>query len=118
MPQFYNSITRPALDGFDGSGSGMVSASSVYTNIANDLFPGEPDKVVFGFCISDCSGTGSNTNGFQAANVMEGIKTYNNGEFACNGGGKFVSCYLHSHFVHYYFIQSSYESSSLLFLTT
>jgi len=89
MPQFYNSITRPAIDGFNGSGAGQVSASSVYTNIANDLFPGQPDKVVFGFCISDCSGTGSNANGFQAANVMEGIKTYNNGEFACNGGAFF-----------------------------
>jgi len=88
MSQFYNSITRPALDGFDGSGNGQVSASSVYTNLANDLFPGQPDKVVFGFCVSDCGGTNSNANGFQAANVMEGIKTYNNGEFACNGGGK------------------------------
>mmetsp|Transcript_29063 Transcript_29063/g.41541 ORF Transcript_29063/g.41541 Transcript_29063/m.41541 type:complete len:643 (+) Transcript_29063:104-2032(+) len=89
MPQFYNSITRPALDGFEGSGSGQVSAASVYTNIANDLFPGQPDKIVFGFCISDCSVTGSNASGFQAANVMEGIKTYNNGEFACNGGAFF-----------------------------
>jgi hypothetical protein len=89
MPQFYNSITRPALDGFEGSGSGQVSAASVYTNIANDLFAGQPDKIVFGFCISDCGGTGSNANGFQSANVMEGIKTYNNGEFACNGGAFF-----------------------------
>ncbi|KAK1744125.1 glycosyl hydrolase family 18 protein [Skeletonema marinoi] len=89
MPQYYNSITRPALDGFAGSGNGQVSAASIYTDIANDLFPGQPDKIVFGFCISDCSGTGSNANGMQAANVMEGIKSYNNGEFACNGGAFF-----------------------------
>lgn len=87
--QFYNSITRPALDGFDGSGSGQVSASSIYTNIANDIFPGQPDKVVFGYCVSDCSGTGSNASGSQAAQVMDEIKTYNNGEFACNGGAFF-----------------------------
>ncbi len=118
MPQFYNSITRPALDGFDGSGSGQVSASSVYTEIANDLFPGQPDKVVFGFCISDCSATGSNANGFQAANVMEGIKTYNNGEFACNGGGKFFFGSLHSLLTLCIIISFSHltESSSLLFL--
>lgn len=87
--QFYNSITRPALDGFDGSGSGQVSASSIYTNIANDIFPEQPDKVVFGFCLDDCSTTGSNASGSQAAQVMDEIKTYNNGEFDCNGGAFF-----------------------------
>ncbi len=87
--QFYNSITRPALDGFDGSGSGQVSASSIYSNIANDIFPEQPDKVVFGYCITDCGATGSNASGSQAAQVMDQIKTYSNGEFACNGGGKF-----------------------------
>lgn len=94
--QFYNSITRPASsDGFSGSGIGQVSAASIYDNIANDIFPEQPDKVVFGFCISDCGATGSNASGSQAAEVMEEIKTYNNGEFACNGGGKsFLSLFM------------------------
>lgn len=118
MPQFYNSITRPALDGFAGSGSGQVSAASVYTEIANDLFPGQPDKIVFGFCLSDCSATGSNANGFQAANVMEGIKTYNNGEFACNGGGKFLHLSLYSilsNLIHLYLQNSGFFSLNLAF---
>lgn len=46
-------------------------------------------QVVFGFCIADCSGTGSNTNGNQAVAVLSDLKTYNNGEFSCNGGAFF-----------------------------
>lgn len=89
MPQFYNGITRPIEDGFANSDAGDSSAATVYGNIANDMFDGEPEKVVFGFCISDCSGTGSNSNGDQAATVLSDIKTYNNNEFVCNGGAFF-----------------------------
>ena len=44
---------------------------------------------MFGFCIADCSGTGSNTNANQAVQVMSDLKMHNNGEFACNGGAFF-----------------------------
>mmetsp|Transcript_29584 Transcript_29584/g.62319 ORF Transcript_29584/g.62319 Transcript_29584/m.62319 type:complete len:522 (+) Transcript_29584:1631-3196(+) len=89
MPQFYNGLTRAARDGFDGSGSGQVSARSLYGNIANDMFQGQPDKIVFGFCISDCGATGSNVSGPQAVDVLKQIKAYNGGEYGCNGGGFF-----------------------------
>jgi len=85
MPQFYNGITSPVQDGFDGTGVRLTSTSEVYNNIANDLFPGQPTKVVFGFCISDCGGTFSNANSGQAVTVLQQVKEYNNGEFACNG---------------------------------
>ena len=46
-------------------------------------------QVVFGFCISDCSGTGSNVSSDQAVQVMSTLKAYNNNEFMCNGGAFF-----------------------------
>ncbi len=54
MLQFYNGVTRPGDDGVDGTGAGSMSAVNVFGNLANDLFAGKPNKVVFGFCISDC----------------------------------------------------------------
>merc|ERR1711862_543486 len=41
--------------------------------------------VIFGFCISDCSGTGSNANAVQAAKVMSSLREY----YPCNGGAFF-----------------------------
>ena len=46
-------------------------------------------QVVFGHCISDCGGTGSNTNAAQAVKIMADLKTYNSGAFSCNGGAFF-----------------------------
>ena len=46
-------------------------------------------KVVFGFCITDCSGTGSNSSGGDAVKVLQDLKIYNNGVFSCNGGAFF-----------------------------
>jgi chitinase len=89
MPQFYNGVTKAVVDGIGGSGSGALSAAVLFGSLANDMFEGEPNKVVFGFCISDCSFTGSNTNANQAVQVMSDLKTYSNGEFACNGGAFF-----------------------------
>ena len=66
MPQFYNGNTRPVTDGFANSGVGTYSTAEVYGNLVNDMFNSEPEKIVFGFCISDCGGTGSNANGNQA----------------------------------------------------
>ena len=45
MPQFYNGATRPAIDGVGGSGSGALSAASMFGSLANDLFDQEPHKV-------------------------------------------------------------------------
>jgi len=89
MPQFYNGYTRAGLDGFDGTGSGSIKASTIYSSLANEMFDNEPNKVVFGHCISDCSGTGSNVNANQAVQIQQEIKDFNNGEFACNGGAFF-----------------------------
>jgi len=89
MPQFYNGVTRPGLDGVDGTGAGAMSAAVMFSSLANDLFDQEPHKVVFGFCISDCSGTGSNISSDAAVEVMSDLKTYNNDEFMCNGGAFF-----------------------------
>ncbi|KAK1734442.1 lytic polysaccharide monooxygenase [Skeletonema marinoi] len=89
MPQFYNGYTRAGLDGFDGTGAGSIKASTIYSSLANEMFDNEPNKVVFGHCISDCSGTGSNVNANQAVQIQQEIKEFNNGEFACNGGAFF-----------------------------
>lgn len=49
------------------------------------MFGGDATKVVFGFCISDCSGTGSNASGSQAKAVMTELKA----SYSCNGGAFF-----------------------------
>jgi hypothetical protein len=85
MPQYYNGYTRAAIDGIDGTGSGSISAISHYQNLVNDMFGGDFTKVIFGFCISDCSGTGSNANAIQASDVMKSLRTY----YPCNGGAFF-----------------------------
>jgi chitinase len=87
MPQFYNGVTRPGVDGFDGSGAGSMKASTIYSSIAKNLFNNEPSKVVFGHCITDCPS--SNVNANQAVQIHRQIKAFNNGEFKCNGGGFF-----------------------------
>jgi hypothetical protein len=45
MPQFYNGITKAVADGVTRGKQGRDSAISLYDNLANDLFPGEPHKV-------------------------------------------------------------------------
>ena len=82
MPQYYNGVTRPAIDGLDGSGLGQMSALSHYQTLVTDIFDGAADKVIFGFCISDCSDTGSNADAQQAAAVMTAL----NDAYPCNGG--------------------------------
>ena len=84
-PQYYNGITRPGVDGIDGTGYGSVSALSHYTTIVNDIYGGDATKVVFGFCIADCGGTGSNINGNQAAQIMTDLSSH----YECNGGAFF-----------------------------
>jgi LysM repeat protein len=83
MPQYYNGITRPALDGIAGQGAGQTSALSHYTNLVKNMFNGDPTKVVFGFCLSDCSD--SNVNAQQAVKIMNDLKSF----YPCNGGAFF-----------------------------
>ena len=85
MPQYYNGITRPVIDGIGGTGSGSVSALSHYNTIVDNIYGGDPTRLVFGFCISDCSGTGSNANAQQALQVMNDLAV----EHPCNGGAFF-----------------------------
>lgn len=95
MSQFYNGDTRPILDGLIGTGIGSISAAAIYEDLANDMFSGDPTKVVFGFCISDCGGTNSNALvAADAAQVLVDLKLYTPtdgslGDFACNGGAFF-----------------------------
>eukprot|EP00565_Helicotheca_tamesis_P009066 CAMPEP_0185725884 /NCGR_PEP_ID=MMETSP1171-20130828/2013_1 /TAXON_ID=374046 /ORGANISM="Helicotheca tamensis, Strain CCMP826" /LENGTH=807 /DNA_ID=CAMNT_0028394107 /DNA_START=1 /DNA_END=2420 /DNA_ORIENTATION=+ len=85
MPQYYNGYTRPAVDGLANTGSGAVAALTHYNTLVNDMFSGDATKVVFGFCIQDCSGTGSNANGAQASAVMTELADH----YPCNGGAFF-----------------------------
>jgi len=62
-----------------------MSALEHYKTIVNSFFGGDATKVVFGFCISDCGGTGSNANGNQAAAVMSDLAKI----YPCNGGAFF-----------------------------
>jgi len=89
LPQLYNGVTRAHVDGIEGSGAGALSAASIFESLSNDMFDFEPDKIVFGFCIADCAGTGSNVNGNEAVQIMKDLKTINDGEFGCNGGAFF-----------------------------
>lgn len=89
MPQFYNGVTRPAIDGVEAAGAGALSAADMFASLSNELFDKQAHKVVFGHCIADCSGTGSNANAAQAAKIMHDLKSYNGGEFSCNGGAFF-----------------------------
>ncbi len=85
MPQYYNGYTRPAIDGISGTGAGSMSALSHYNSIVNGIYGGDPKRLVFGFCISDCSGTGSNANAQQASTVMTELAAAH----PCNGGAFF-----------------------------
>jgi hypothetical protein len=85
MPQYYNGYTRPAIDGVGGTGVGSMSALSHYTDIVNNIFGGDAKRMVFGFCISDCGGTGSNASSQQASTVMTDLAN----TYPCNGGAFF-----------------------------
>jgi hypothetical protein len=85
MPQYYNGITRPVMDSIYSSGYGASSALSHYRTIVDGIYEGDPKRIVFGFCISDCRGTGATANGSQASAVMTDLAT----EYPCNGGAFF-----------------------------
>ena len=47
MPQFYNGVTRPGVDGVGGTGVGAMSAAAMFGTLSNGLFDNEPHKVSF-----------------------------------------------------------------------
>lgn len=86
LPQYYNGVTRPHLDGLSGTAPpGRVNTLEHYTDLVNDLYNGDATKVVFGFCIADCGGTSSNVDGIQAKKIMKDLAEY----YECNGGAFF-----------------------------
>lgn len=62
---------------------------STYTGLDLVTLPQLSAQVVFGHCISDCGGTGSNINAAQAVQVTSDLKESDGGAFACNGGAFF-----------------------------
>jgi hypothetical protein len=84
MPRYYQGITRP-VNGINVSNNGSPSALSHYTTIVDDIFEGDPKRMVFGFCIKDCNATGSNVNSVQASTIMTDLAT----TYPCNGGAFF-----------------------------
>ncbi|CAK0848203.1 unnamed protein product, partial [Prorocentrum cordatum] len=65
LPQYYNGPLRPAID--------TQPAIEHMGHLVDDIFGGDASKVVFGFCIADCSGTGSNVDGSQAAAILQDV---------------------------------------------
>eukprot|EP00163_Fabomonas_tropica_P012469 TRINITY_DN23777_c0_g1_i1.p1 TRINITY_DN23777_c0_g1~~TRINITY_DN23777_c0_g1_i1.p1 ORF type:complete len:568 (-),score=56.54 TRINITY_DN23777_c0_g1_i1:148-1746(-) len=62
MPQYYNGPLRPAHD--------LSSALTHYGYLVNDIYRGHASRVLFGFCINDCGGTGSNIGASQAMQIV------------------------------------------------
>ena len=81
MPQYYNGIIHPLRDGFGPNSPGIQH----YNQIKDNMFGGDATKIVFGFCISDCSGTGTNTNAISAVNILGDLEQ----SHACHGGAFF-----------------------------
>jgi len=75
MPQYYNGITFP--------GSNFGGALSHFATLRDDVFGGDASKIVFGFCINECSNW--NLGGTQAASVMQQLSQAS----PCNGGAFF-----------------------------
>jgi len=86
MPQYYNGVTRPALDGLTNRGRGAMATLDHYKNLVHDIMDGDATRVVFGFCIQDCSRTNSNINAGQASIVLQELAT---NYYPCHGGAFF-----------------------------
>ena len=85
MPQYYNGITRPVIDGLGSGQSGRVATIDHYRALVDNVFEGDASKMVFGFCIQGCGGTNSNANAVQAANIITELAA----SYSCNGGAFF-----------------------------
>ncbi|GAX28869.1 hypothetical protein FisN_20Lh170 [Fistulifera solaris] len=84
MPQYYNGVTRPNMDGFMNQVQGEMSPLDHYNGLL-PLFEYDPTRIVFGFCINDCGGTGSNSDATQASTVITELES----QFPCHGGAFF-----------------------------
>jgi len=85
MPQYYNGVTRAHVDGFDQSGVGLMAAYDHYQALVDDIFAGDATRVVFGFCIDECSFSGSNSGSQTSVSVMNQIQSF----YPCHGGAFF-----------------------------
>lgn len=76
MPQYYNGLINPKYN--------VDDAIEHYTVLVDSIFYGNPTKVVFGFCISECGNF--NVNGAEAAWIMRSLSAYGP---SCHGGAFF-----------------------------
>jgi hypothetical protein len=67
LPQYYNGPFRPAQS--------LTEPLGHMGDLINGIFSGDQSKVIFGFCLSDCSGTGSNVNSEQAVSIVKGLSS-------------------------------------------
>merc|ERR1712048_1095389 len=74
LPQYYNGPFRPAQS--------LTEPLGHMGDLINGIFSGDQSKVIFGFCLSDCSGTGSNVNSEQAVSIVRGVSS----RYPNNGG--------------------------------
>ena len=62
MPQYYNGPHRPGTD--------LAPALANFITLADEIYSGDASRVLFGFCIADCSGTGSNVDASRALEIV------------------------------------------------
>merc|ERR1712151_579595 len=74
LPQYYNGPFRPAQS--------LTEPLNHMGDLISDVFGGDQSKIIFGFCLSDCSGTGSNVNSEQAVSIVRGVSS----RYPNNGG--------------------------------
>merc|ERR1712151_1329960 len=67
LPQYYNGPFRPAQC--------LAEPLAHMGDLISDVFSSDQSRVVFGFCLSDCSGTGSNVNSEQAVSIIKGVSS-------------------------------------------
>lgn len=75
LPQYYNGFLTPAAD--------MLPVLEHFGNLVHGVFNGDQSKIIFGFCISECSRF--NVNGAQAVQILEALEV----EFPNYGGAFF-----------------------------
>merc|ERR1712113_356718 len=66
LPQYYNGPFRPA--------NNLALPIAHLQKLVSDCLDGDASKVLFCFCIADCSGTGSNIDGNKAAEIMRNVR--------------------------------------------
>jgi len=80
MPQYYNHITNPPLDGLNGTAAGRANTLSHYNNLVDNLFQGDARRLVFGLCIEGCNSYNADSD--SSIGVMSELMDYH----PCNGG--------------------------------